>query len=133
MVEVDFINYNRPWENLKEDEEGDTMMFEITEFEVSSTEEREAYQRKLEAEKVKRQLERNTRKLESKIRNKLKRIILQDDFRRFYYSPGYILGRSALAMMCLQCDNIMSSLLARFGLYLFSHVVAYCWRYTDYV
>lgn len=129
MVEVDRIDYGRPWESLKEDEEGDTMMFEITDFEVISTEEREAWLKQIEEERKKKELIKRTKMLENRVKNKVKRIIMQEDFRMFYWSPCYTLGRLAMILIGTNCDHIMNSLSARFGLFIYSHTVAYCLRW----
>lgn len=129
MVEVDRFDYGLPWDTLKNDEEGDTVMFEITDYEILSPDEKLKWVDELEKRMWKKKKLKEAKIKMSKIKNRVKRLILQEDYRRFYWAPGYILGRLALTLSYIGLANNLHTLDARVGLFTVAHAISYCARF----
>jgi len=137
MRQVDYIDYGLGWEKLKRGESGDTVCFEIVDFEVLCPIEQIAFEERWERKQKRIDAEIMRARARSKMRNRIKRIIMGNRIRKLYWLPGLVHARLSLSMLAVISShsrlkmNILeplSTIEARLGLYVMSLVCSYCLR-----
>lgn len=126
MFQVDFVDYGLEWDKLKEGEEGNMVCFEIVDFVASCPKEQAALIRKWERIDRIERARSELRKAKAKMRARIRRIILGNCLKKYYWLPSYTHGRLVLAHLCCIGELSLRSLTARLGLYLVSLVFAQC-------
>lgn len=133
MVQVEYIDYGLGWDKLKRGEQGDTACFEIVSFEVLCPEEQIRLEERFERAERKREAFIKRERARHKMRNRIKRIIMGNHFRKLYWLPSLVHGRLVLAFLSKLGKTsemliAMNPLKVRLGIYLVSLAVAYCLR-----
>lgn len=130
MTQVDYIDYGLGWDKLKPGEQGDQIMFEIVDFEVMSDKEQINFEKRWEKQRRREEAVLARERAKSKMRNRIKRILLGKYYRQYYWLPGLVHGRVMLllANTASYRSGLLDSLSFRFGAYVYSLAIAYCLR-----
>lgn len=129
MKEVEHFDYGLPWTRLKKGEEGDLTVFELCDFEVADDEEKARFikiQNKIWEENERLIREERKRKA---MYNRVRRIIMGSDYRRFYWAPRYMMGHMVLTMLVHHGFGVFGSFNFRFGLFIMSCCSSFIFRF----
>lgn len=137
MVQVEYIDYGLGWDKLKRGEQGDTICFELVSFEVLCPEEQIKLEERFERAEKRRIAAVERERAKSKMRNRIRRIIMGNHFRKYYWLPNTVHSRMALTFLANFVGNRksqigglkdMCTISARLGLYVMALGVSYCLR-----
>lgn len=130
MTQVEYIDYGLGWDSLKPGEHGDQIMFEIVDFEVMSDKEQIDFEKRWERQMRREEAIIARERAKSKMRNRIKRILMGKYYRQYYWLPGLVHGRVLLMIASITSDlsRLMNSVNFRFGAYIYSLAIAYCLR-----
>lgn len=131
MVQIEYIDYGLDWAKLKPGEEGNTAVFEITDFTILCPEEQVRWNRILEKQKKKEDELLAWKRAKAKMRTRIRRIILGCCMRKLYWLPSMTHGRNLLALMCAFGNRAIETMGERVGVFLFSFATAYCLRCSE--
>lgn len=126
MTQVDFIDYGLGWEKLKTGQKGDTAMFEIVDFCAMCPDDQVAFNKRWEAQDKREKLENEAKKAQAKMRNRIKRLIVNNHYRKLYWLPTYTHGRLLLLFGSAYGFSALESLEAKMGAYCLSLAVSHC-------
>jgi hypothetical protein len=131
MKQVDFIDYGLGWETLKFGEEGDTVCFEITTFEASCPEEVLRVHEEMAEEDRRRNMSIARQRAKAQMRKRLKRMIMGNNYRQYYWLPSFVLGRSLLSILSYFGLKPLTDFSLLLGVEAFSLSMAYCLPYSE--
>lgn len=126
MTQVDYIDYGLGWETLKRGQKGDTICFEIVDFEAITPLEQIKLEKRWAKEIERQEMEDNRKRAKHKMRKRIERIIIGSNLKKYYWLPKMNHGRNVLALLSNIGYNSLSTLEARLGLYLFSILQSWC-------
>lgn len=126
MIQVDFYDYGLGWEKLKKGQSGDTICFEIVDFEAITPEEQIAFERRWERRMAAEKREADAARARHKMRKRIERIILGELVRKYYWVPGLTHGRLVLSIISNHGCQRLTTLEVRLGAYLVALAQSHC-------
>lgn len=126
MVQVDFIDYGLGWENLKRGQSGNTICFEIVDFEAITPEEQIAFEKRWERRIAAEKRESDMRRAKHRMRKRVEKIILGELARKYYWVPSLTHGRLVLSIIANYSFQPLKSLEVRLGAYSVALAQTHC-------
>lgn len=128
MRRVEVLNYGLPWHSLEEGEEGDVEVYEVTSFSVENDEERLEYKRWCDEQDARRERESQARRKSRAMIRKIGRLILADDYRKYYWAPSYMHGKLLIILIGSGVRDIYRSIALRLSAFLVASAFTFVFR-----